>query len=89
MCSISPASNLLFFLIDAVWINYPFKYGFCRYLLSNTLDMISKAVFEVVVSKPIKDSLSYERPLPMKLLPFSIRTDKYYSIGTAFAVSPT
>ena len=58
-------------------------------LRGNTLDIISRAVFEVVVSKPIKDSLSYERPLPMDLLPFSIRTDKYYPIGTAFAISPT
>jgi len=48
--------------------------------------LINSAVFEVVVKKPEKDSLSYERPLPMDLVPYSIRTDKYFSIGTAFAI---
>ncbi len=56
---------------------------------SKTLDVISSAVFEVVVPKPTKDSLSYERILPLDLIPYSIRTDKYYPIGTAFAISPT
>jgi hypothetical protein len=41
------------------------------------------------VLKPTKDSLQYEKPLPMDLIPYSIRTDKYYSIGTAFAISPS
>jgi len=56
---------------------------------SRVLDAISDAVYEVVVPKPTKDSLQYEKPLPMDLIPYSIRTDKYYSIGTAFAISPT
>jgi hypothetical protein len=51
------------------------------------MDTISEAVYEVVVLKPTKDSLQYEKPLPMDLIPYSIRTDKYYSIGTAFAIS--
>ncbi len=55
----------------------------------STLDMISNAVFEVVVPKPAEDSLSYEKPLPLHLLPYSIRTDNYYSIGSAFAIGPT
>jgi serine protease Do len=56
---------------------------------SRMMDAISDAVYEVVVPKPVKDSLQYEKPLPMDLLPYSIRTDKYYSIGTAFAISPS
>jgi serine protease Do len=56
---------------------------------SRVMDAISDAVYEVVVLKPTKDSLQYERTLPMDLLPYSIRTDKYYSIGTAFAISPS
>jgi len=56
---------------------------------SRVMDTISEAVYEVVVLKPVKDSLQYEKPLPMDLLPYSIRTDKYYSIGTAFAISPS
>ncbi|MGH8125236.1 MAG: trypsin-like peptidase domain-containing protein [Rhodanobacteraceae bacterium] len=48
---------------------------------------IQAATFEVVAAKP-KDTLSYEKPLPMDLLPYQERTDKYYSIGTAFAIGP-
>jgi len=53
------------------------------------LVLINKAVFEVVVLKPTKDSLTYERALPLDLLPYVKRTDKYRSLGTAFAVSTT
>ncbi len=53
------------------------------------LETVGNAVLEVVVPKPVKDSMQYEKPLPMDLLPYAIRTDKYYSIGTAFAISPT
>ncbi|RPI99957.1 MAG: serine protease, partial [Deltaproteobacteria bacterium] len=58
-------------------------------LSSPAMDAISDAVYEVVVPKPTKDSLEYERPLPMDLLPYSVRTDKYDSFGTAFAISPS
>lgn len=51
------------------------------------LPEIQAATFEVVAAKP-KDPLTYEKPLPMDLLPFQERTDKYYSIGTAFAIGP-
>lgn len=51
--------------------------------------MISNACFEVLVEKPVKDSLSYEKELPWDEIPYNIRTDKYYSIGTAFAISDT
>jgi len=56
---------------------------------SRVMDAISDAVYEVVEPKPTNDSLEYERPLPMDLLPYSVRTDKYYSVGTAFAISPS
>ncbi|GAB3790346.1 S1 family peptidase [Dyella agri] len=50
------------------------------------LPKIQAATFEVVQAKPTSDSLSYEKPLPLDLLPYQERTDKYYSIGTAFAI---
>lgn len=53
-----------------------------------TMELIQAAVYEVIVPKPAKDSLTYEKPLPLDLIPYAIRTDKYYSIGTAFAVAP-
>lgn len=50
------------------------------------LPKIQAATFEVVQAKPTSDPLSYEKPLPLDLLPYQERTDKYYSIGTAFAL---
>ena len=50
------------------------------------LPKIQAATFEVVAAKPLNDPLTYEKPLPLELLPFQERNDKYYSIGTAFAL---
>lgn len=50
---------------------------------------ISNSCFEVLVEKPVKDSITYEKELPWDEIPYNIRMDKYYSIGTAFAVSET
>jgi hypothetical protein len=52
------------------------------------LGLINQAVFEIVVLKPTRDSLTYERPLPLDLLPYTERTDKYISLGTAFTIGP-
>ena len=49
---------------------------------------VRTATFEVVMKKPVKDSLSYERPLPLDQLPYTERTDQYRSVGTAFAIGP-
>jgi hypothetical protein len=49
---------------------------------------LGAATFEVVLAKPADDPLSYEKPLPLELLPFRERTDKFHSIGTAFAIGP-
>ncbi|MGH8178993.1 MAG: S1 family peptidase [Steroidobacter sp.] len=49
---------------------------------------VRAATFEVVMKKPEQDSLVYERPLPLELLPYTERTDKYVSVGTAFAIGP-
>ena len=50
---------------------------------------INSAVYEVIVPKPPDDTLTYEKELPLDFLPFVIRNDKYYSIGTAFAINDT
>ena len=49
---------------------------------------VRAATFEVVLKKPEKDTLTYEKPLPLELIPFQERNDKYRSVGTAFAISP-
>ncbi|MHC1729841.1 MAG: trypsin-like peptidase domain-containing protein [Syntrophobacteraceae bacterium] len=46
---------------------------------------INNCVYEVIIPKPADDSITYEKPLPMDLLPFQTRNDKYYPVGTAFA----
>ena len=53
------------------------------------LARVRAACFEVVTEKPAKDSLTYETPLNRDLEDYSVRTDKYYPRGTAFAISPT
>jgi len=51
------------------------------------LPRVQAATFEVVIPKPATDSpITYEKPLPLDLLPFQERNDKYNSVGTAFAL---
>jgi serine protease Do len=52
------------------------------------LQKLRTATFEVVLDKPVPDPLTYEKPLPLELIPFRERTDKFRSIGTAFAIAP-
>jgi tetratricopeptide (TPR) repeat protein len=80
---------LLIILILATYTYFTDNVSADTSLDESTLDLISNAVFEVVVPKPTEDSLSYEKPLPLHLLPYYIRTDNYYSIGSAFAISTT
>jgi len=49
---------------------------------------VQAATYEVVLKKPDKDTLSYEKPLPLELIPYAERTDAYRSVGTAFAIAP-
>ena len=53
------------------------------------LKLVSDAVFEVVLEKPVNDPIIYEKEINWNLVPFAIRNDKYHSIGTAFAISKT
>ncbi|HJP99079.1 MAG TPA: trypsin-like peptidase domain-containing protein [Rhodanobacteraceae bacterium] len=52
----------------------------------SVLPRVDAATFEVVAAKATHDPLTYEKPLPLDLLPYQERTDKYHSIGTAFAL---
>ena len=58
-------------------------------LSAKTLSLVKNAVFEVVIEKPVNDPTVYEKELEWDKVPFVIRNDKYYSIGTAFAISTT
>ena len=49
---------------------------------------VRAATFEVVLRKLDTDLLRYEKSLPLELVPYSIRSDHYWSIGTAFAIGP-
>jgi serine protease Do len=48
---------------------------------------LRRATFEVVQLKPAEGAVTYEHPLPMDLMPYQQRNDKYRSIGTAFAIA--
>jgi hypothetical protein len=58
-------------------------------LSSGILQFVDDAVFEVIVKKAKDDPTVYEKELDWDLVPYTIRTDDYYSIGTAFAISKT
>ncbi len=58
-------------------------------LTSELQRQVRAATFEVVLKKPEQDTLTYEKPLPLELIPFQERNDKYRSVGTAFAISPS
>ncbi len=49
---------------------------------------VRAATFEVVIRKPTKDLVTYEKPLPLELIPFTERNDAYWPVGTAFAIGP-
>lgn len=51
-------------------------------------ELARQATFEVVLPKIEPGNVKYEKPLPLELLSFSERNDKYWSIGTAFAIAP-
>src|SRR5215469_11455885 len=48
---------------------------------------VRAATFEVVIRKPTTDSVTYEKPLPLELMPYTERTDSYWPVGTAFAIA--
>lgn len=50
--------------------------------------LASRSTFEVVLPKNEPAHVSYEKPLPLELLPFAERNDRFWSIGTAFAITP-
>jgi len=60
-----------------------------RRLSARTLNLVRNAVFEIVIEKPEDDPTVYDRELNWDNVPFAIRNDNYYSIGTAFAISRT
>lgn len=48
---------------------------------------VREATFEVVLPKPAQESVTYDKPW-QELIPYQLRSDKYVSIGTAFAIGP-
>jgi hypothetical protein len=72
-------------LVATMWIA---PVALAATLTADTQKAVRAATFEVVLRKPDTDTLTYEKPLPLDLIPFVIRNDHYWSIGTAFAVAP-
>jgi serine protease Do len=48
--------------------------------------LAGRSTFEVVLPKVEPENVKYEKPLPFELLTYTERNDKYWSIGTAFAI---
>lgn len=49
---------------------------------------VRAATFEVVLPKINEERVTYERKLPLELIPFVERTDKYWPVGSAFTIAP-
>ena len=64
------------------------RMGLAADIGKHTIEAVSAATYEGVMLKPTEGHLKYERPLPMELVPYTIRNDSYYSVGTAFAIGP-
>lgn len=54
---------------------------------SELLQLAQQSTFEVVLPKFEPDYVRYEKALPTELLSFRERTDRFWSIGTAFAIA--
>jgi S1-C subfamily serine protease len=77
---------------------FRFSIGACLILLavkspSETLgtrleQKVRDATFEVVLAIPEPDPLTYEKALPLELIPFALRNATHLPIGTAFCVGP-
>src|SRR2546429_5458797 len=48
---------------------------------------VRRGTFEVVIKKPEKDALTYEKPMPIDLVPFVERDDAYWTVDTAIAIA--
>ncbi|QEN05989.1 serine protease [Thiospirochaeta perfilievii] len=83
--------NRIKFVVIAITISFlgcvsP-KDGQNRTLSNRKREIVLNSTFEVLIKKPVKDNLTYERDLPWDNISYNIRNDEYYSIGTAFSVS--
>ncbi|HUG71809.1 MAG TPA: serine protease, partial [Steroidobacteraceae bacterium] len=56
--------------------------------MAELAELSRKSTFEVVLPKIESAQVTYEKPLPLELLSYTERNDKYWSIGTAFAIAP-
>jgi serine protease Do len=79
---------LLSLLLAAAGVSFLPAFGTARAegLDSSAQRRLREATFEVVVEKPASDPLSYEKTLPLELLPYAERVGKYRPLGTAFAI---
>ncbi|MDR0402405.1 MAG: serine protease [Treponema sp.] len=63
--------------------------AFAQVLSPKLRSLVNDAVFEVVVKKPEEKNIVYDKEIDWTVIPFAVRNDAYYSIGTAFAISET
>jgi serine protease Do len=56
---------------------------------AGTVERMNRGVFELVVPKTGDGNVTYTQPLPLDLVPYAQRVDRFQGIGTAFAISPT
>ena len=75
-------------LVLALYWTFQLGTAVAAELDASVQQQLRAATFEVVQLKPPDGDVTYERPLPMELMPYQQRTDLYRSVGTAFAIGP-
>jgi serine protease Do len=75
---------------NSIFLAYAFSLGCAFDASAGVTPELQRATrentFEVVMKKPERDPVTYEKPLPLELIPFIERTDAYRSVGTAFSL---
>jgi serine protease Do len=73
-------------LFAILWIGIPALAARAETLDGSVQRKLRESTFEVVLEKPENDPLTYEKTLPLELLPYAERVGKYRAVGTAFAI---
>jgi len=80
---------ILFVIMASSFFSCRSVQQYSKPISTEMLKLVHEAVFEVVLEKPVDDTIVYEKKINWDLVPFKMRNDNYHSIGTAFAISKT
>ena len=78
-------TNINAFLLSLLILVFSFHTNAQEEFTSKQVKKYKNGIFEVVTLKQ-EDTTEYKEAFPHDLIPFQVRNDKYYSLGTAFLI---